>query len=322
MDGQIFPDCGSSNIFTGVSDCWRFDGKPKGVILTTESFEIPPEIVSEGTLGTYLQEQALNPTNTQVFPLLYGLVNLEPSGGDVRTNTEGWGGEVPNGNNAYSEVYTYTKGGLCLFKAAAKLKGRPLRVFFVDDDNIAYGTFNVKTGGVRGFSCGVGVQYRRNTGTALAGILLSVYYTTAFFKDFENNATSFIIPDNMIGLRAWGVVNVKPVVRDSGVDDHFLYVKFGLQCSGIGTNDVIQLTTAEPEVINLTTGVTAGLTTVGYRATDGYNTINMTPSGFLHVGDRILVRAKPDAGTPTLSERLLTINAAVGEDFIYTHRAK
>ena len=182
MSGVIVGTCKPVIAFTGLGACAMFEQQPKGLILTTTDFKVPKAYVAN--IGTYVQQQAKLPAGAKVFPLLDGLVNVEPSGGDVRISQEGFGESKVNGHNPYQEIFTFTKGGLCMLKQLLKLHGSDMRVFFVDDNYVTYGV-ETEDGDVQGFNVNVGVSYRKNVGTAVSAIILTLLYSNHYYNEFS-----------------------------------------------------------------------------------------------------------------------------------------
>lgn len=293
-DGIFLNKCGIETPFAGVQDCWSFDKTPKGIIVTTGDFVIPASFVANGTAGEYLAEQARVYPNTKVFPFLFGLTNVELTGGDIRTVQEGWGNNIPNGNNAYYETYTYTKGGLCLYKQVSLFDDTASRVFFVDEDNRAFGVQNVD-GTVRGFNVGFGSQYRRNTGTALAGFLIGLFYTNGY-KNELRKSTAFLIPEDMKGLRP-----LKLAVADASTESAtVLLVKVLGECSNSDYTAAVSAVTtlSDFSVTNTATGTSISITA---KTFDGTNIV-------LNLGEVSAVEVTVGLDPSTALENFLTDN--------------
>lgn len=251
MEGQIYSNCDQSPLNTGIDKCWSFDKSPKGIILTDSDFYIP----SGQNVSDYLKNAALyiegssgNVTDKlKVYPLMEGLVNLEVSGGDTRTAQEGFGPNVPIGFNAYQETYTYTSGGVCLYKEISKLNGKEARVFFVDIDNVCFGVSD-SDGNTRGFNVSCSTQYRRNTGTVVGGFLISLYYTLSREKEMQN-ATSFVI-DDILGMREFTWINHVKVGTDT------IGFQIISSCSGANLSSFFydNMDAADIEAYNASTG--------------------------------------------------------------------
>lgn len=228
MKGQIKTGCTNNIAFTGLGACALFESTPKAVILTVHDFKVPAGTTN---VGEYLRQQALVPMNGKVFPIMDGLVNLEPSGGDVRTSQEGFGESSVNGHNPYQEVLTFTKGGLCMLKELLNLHGQLMRVFFVDDNNVGYGTTD-ESGDIYGYAVTLGVHRRKNVGTTPAAIIVTLLYSNNNYMEIRN-MTSFEVPSNLKGVRR---IHAKIFMYSGGVAPKYiptLYVKYYTACSGI-----------------------------------------------------------------------------------------
>jgi hypothetical protein len=210
MNGFITSDTCNITPSLGMDICAAFEKQPKGLIFTNPDFKVP---AGTADIGDYIRKYALpyqfSVDGTEdgarllngidvppvVFPLLEGLTNLEPTGGDVRISQEGFGSGVVNGHENYQEMYTFLKGGLCMYKQLAKMEGRDYRVFFVDEDNKAYGV-RQDDGTTRGFMANIGVNYRKNVGTTPAALMVTLLYSTSYVKDFKN-LTSFEVSEDL-----------------------------------------------------------------------------------------------------------------------------
>lgn len=228
MSGVIVGTCKPVIAFTGLGACAMFEQQPKGLILTTTNFKVPKANVAN--IGTYIQQQAKLPSDAKVFPLLDGLVNVEPSGGDVRISQEGFGESKVNGHNPYQEIFTFTKGGLCMLKQLLKLHGSDMRVFFVDDNYVTYGV-ETEDGDVQGFNVNIGVSYRKNVGTAVSAIILTLLYSNHYYNEFSA-LTSFSLPTNTQGTKHVAFVGAST----SGTE---ALVKLQLLCSGLNVTPLI-----------------------------------------------------------------------------------
>ena len=224
----MIASCGNKAAFTGLGSCALFESTPKAIILTTYDFVVP---AGTANVGEYLRTQALVPMDSKVYPLMEGLVNLEPSGGDVRTSQEGFGESSVNGHNPYQEILTFTKGGLCMLKELLSLHGQQMRVFFVDDNNVAYGTTD-ESGNIFGYNVTIGVHRRKNVGTTPAAIIVTLLYSNNNYMEIRN-MTSFEVPSNLKGVRR---IHAKIFAYSGGVAPNYvptLYVKYYTACSGI-----------------------------------------------------------------------------------------
>lgn len=231
MSGVIVGTCKPVIAFTGLGACAMFEQQPKGLILTTADFKVPKADVAD--IGIYIRQEAKLPVGAKVFPLLDGLVNVEPSGGDVRISQEGFGEGKVNGHNPYQEIFTFTKGGLCMLKQLLRLHGSDMRVFFVDNDYVAYGV-QTEDGGVQGFNVNVGVSYRKNVGTAVSAIILTLLYSNHYYNEFSA-LTSFSLPTNTQGTKhTIALGEPDPISTDEA------YIRLWLSCSGINVTPIIE----------------------------------------------------------------------------------
>ena len=233
MSGVIVGTCKPVIAFTGLGACAMFEQQPKGLILTTTDFKVPKANVAD--IGIYIRQQAKLPVGAKVFPLLDGLVNVEPSGGDVRISQEGFGEGKVNGHNPYQEIFTFTKGGLCMLKQLLKLHGSDMRVFFVDDNYVTYGV-QTEDGDVQGFNVNIGVSYRKNVGTAVSAIILTLLYSNHYYNEFSA-LTSFSLPTNTQGTKQVAFVDASAMSGSSVTS-----VKLQLLCSGLNVTPLIAST--------------------------------------------------------------------------------
>jgi hypothetical protein len=208
MNGELNSNCVIPTPALGIDVCSTFEKQPKGLIFTEADFSVP---AGTADIGAYIRERALPyflegggtsgitygvvDVPVTVFPLLEGLTNLEPTGGDVRISQEGFGSGVVNGHENYQEVYTFIKGGICLFKQISKMEGRDMRVFFVDEGDKAYGVRN-DDGTTQGFLANIGASYRKNVGTTPAALRVSLVYSNNYADEFKN-ITAFDVPADL-----------------------------------------------------------------------------------------------------------------------------
>lgn len=234
MNGQINICETSKSPIVGLETCNTFEKKPLGIIITTLDY-----YVNHAALSDIISNMSVNAFTTppKVFPLLDGLVNVEPSGGDVRIAQEGFGESAVNGNNPYQEVLTFTKGGLCLYKQLARFQGQDVRVFFVDEDFNAFGTVDSENK-VKGFKVNVGVDYRKNVGSALAAIRMTMLYSNAYTKEFIN-ITSFKVSDT---IRARKEIFLSATQQDAYSVRIFLHT-----CSGVDVTQQVLIAANSPD---------------------------------------------------------------------------
>lgn len=302
MQGQILSaKCATSMPAVAHETCNTFEAQPRGIIITTADFFIPPLV---DKLATLIAAAKAYP-NTKVFPIMDGLVNVEPSGGDARIAQEGFGESSVNGNNPYQETLTLTRGGLCLYKQLTKLHGQNLRIFLVDVDFKAYGTVD-NEGNTRGFAMNLGVAYRKNVGTTTAGIILTVLYSNAYNTEFINVA-SFIVSEN---IRARKSVSL----FQSGYDDDVIRFKL-LTCSGVDvTANLSAIVTANDFVLtNVSTGVEY-LRSVHFDVVSSGGVIDLVlgASGMMPSTLKFI----PSSYNATLTATLTSLLLAPADDFI------
>lgn len=228
MEGQINGLCGSISANTGHVDCWAFDKTPKGIIITTEDYFIDLEmIIPPNTLEDAIREAVYVSSNCKVFPIVEGLVNLEPSGGEVRTAQEGFGSAVVNGNNPYQEIYTYNKGGICALKELSKFDGQNVRVMWVDESDTVYGI--IEGNYFKGIPVSFGSEYRRNTGTVMPANRITLLYDSAY-KQYLQKMHSFGLTSELLGIRGFEFIQVGDLTFEG--DETIVDVKAVMTCSG------------------------------------------------------------------------------------------
>jgi hypothetical protein len=240
MQGQIINNAQTVSPYVGLDNCETFEKQPIGVILTNSDYILSN--VDEDVADRLLKSAALEQGDTKVFPIMEGMVNLEPSGGDARVSQEGFGSGSINGLNPYSEILTFIKGGLCLYKQLTALHGRDMRVYFVDQNYNAYGVM-LDDGTVRGFAINFGVAYRKNVGTTTPAVKLHLLYSSSYATELQN-ITSFKVSDSLVGLRAinWRVLDI---TYDAVTN--ITSIKAGLftQCSGINVTSLLSSVTKD-----------------------------------------------------------------------------
>lgn len=203
MKGFINTNCElNSRLHTNVGECSQFEGTPKGYLFHDKDavYSPDPETFNEELLAS------ISPMDiSRITPVMDVGTDLQVSGGDIRTNQEGYGPEVPNGLNSYREDWVITGGGFCLEKQLWKLNGKTVRVFKVDENDNAYGTIITVSNAdrFRGFLVTVAVAPRTNTGSQSGAITLSLFYSRAYQSERENIA-SVHLEEEPVGLK--GVV--------------------------------------------------------------------------------------------------------------------
>ena len=188
MQGLTFPDCGTYLVPVGTGDCYAMDKQPKGLIFTTRDFILSTTGSPDAWANAF--DDVSNSGKVQYIQ--EGIVNMEASGGDLRLSQEGFGPSVVTGLNTYQEVYTIIDGGLCLYKNLLKLHGKRLKVYVIDDDDMVLMTYKeersftvpkVTKSYFQGFDCNVGVTYRKNNGTNVGAVQITLIYTN-YEKEF------------------------------------------------------------------------------------------------------------------------------------------
>lgn len=204
MKGFVAGTCAVGDVpHTKVGSCALFAGTPAGLVFhdKNHSFSMDSETFNQEILA------AMSAIGMgRAFPVTEGIVDMRPTGGDVRTQQEGFGPENPNGLNALRETYVITSGGICLYKQLAKLSGRQMRVFLIDNANSIYGTVadvvtgvNITEERFRGYLVTVYVRHRRNTGTQSGAIEIDLFYDAKFEAE-EKNTHSTILDVALEGI--------------------------------------------------------------------------------------------------------------------------
>jgi len=199
MKGIIASNCNpNNNPHTKVGACAMFEGTPSGLIFTHKDGLFSTE---KEAFNLELADGVYAPGINRVIPVSSGIVALGLNGGDLKTSQEGFGPESPVGLNALREDYTITAGGICLYKQLTKLDKRQVRLFKVDQTQIAYGTVATIGGEdkMRGYLVTVGVSRRINTGEASGAIILSLFYD-ANFQNEDINGNSIPLTETIEGL--------------------------------------------------------------------------------------------------------------------------
>lgn len=220
MTGFISGLCkGSQKAHTKVGECSMFEGTPLGFIIhdRNNSFSLDEE-----AFNTEIKAAIIAAGARRITPLLGGVTDYQPTGGDVRTSQEGFGPEEPIGINAKRVDYIINKGGLCLLKQLKKLNGKQIRISPVDKSKVAFGTVATmnSTDKFRGFLATTWATKRDNTGSQTGAIIFSVFYD-ADYENEENNLASIPLVDTIEGLT--GVV-----LKRTGAGK----AKFVISCSG------------------------------------------------------------------------------------------
>jgi hypothetical protein len=199
MKGFVAGNCNNNDAaHTKVGECAMFEGSPQGILIADKNASFP---VEQEAFNTAIQAAIYAAPPGRITPIMSGIYVLAVSGGDLRTAQEGFGPEMPNGINSLREDYTIAEGGYCLYKQLSKLNKKQVRIFKIDQANIAYGTIT-EIGGVdkmRGYLATIGVSRRLNTGEQTGAIILSILYSTNFQNE-DFNAQSISLTGTIEGL--------------------------------------------------------------------------------------------------------------------------
>lgn len=225
MSGFIAGICkGSQKVHTKVGECSMFEGTPLGFIIHDKNVSYSLDDV---LFNTEIKEGVIASGIKRITPLIGGITDYQPTGGDVRTSQEGFGPEEPVGINSKRVDYIINKGGLCLLKQLKKLNGRQIRIFPVDKNKVAYGTVATidDAARFRGFLATIWATKRDNTGSQNGAIIFSVFYD-AEYENEENNLAAIALTETIEGLT--GVV-----LKKTGTGK----AKFVIACSGDDLTD-------------------------------------------------------------------------------------
>jgi hypothetical protein len=245
-----------------------FEGKPKGLIFHNDGIAFS---LDDAEFNTEIKGGIKAAGANRVTPLIGGIVDFNPTGGDVQTSQEGFGPDIPIGLNAKRVDYTINTGGLCLLKQLKKLNGKAIRVFLVDNNNVAYGTVSTFDGveKFRGFLCVVWAAKRDNTGSQNGAIILSIFFD-ANYENEENNLAAIALMETYEGLA--GVVLKKTGTAKA---------KFVIACSGDDLTTTYGDDLGVPDLYVNSAG--ANPTSVVYAAATG--DLTFTPSGKYKIAD-------------------------------------
>ena len=263
MKGFIKGACpAKARVHTKVDSCSMFEGKPHGLIFHDARVSYTPD---EDIFNDEIQAAITVEGAERITPIMQGITDYQPTGGDVQTSQEGFGPDVPIGLNAKSVIFVINKGGLCLYKQLAKLNGQTLRVLEVDNTRRAYGTAFDQKGEerFRGFLCTVYVSRRNNTGSQEGAILLNVYYSVDYEKE-DNNVAAIPLAEDIEGLSG---VLLKRVDVDKA--------KFVSACSDVDLTDTYNTSLEDVTIYQDKSG--ANPATVTYNAAD--KTLTFAPTG-------------------------------------------
>ena len=170
---------------TRQSGCSVFEGIPDGLYFTDPGGLFDPDI---DLFNTELKDAVYASGVGRIIPV-FGLTAVTQNGGDIATNKEGWGPEMPLRMNAYREDYIIPTGGECLYKQLSKLNKRSVRVFRLDQKLNLFGTAVKKDGDLkwRGFLLNsVYVTPRKETEGQVAATVLSLFYSVNYENELIN----------------------------------------------------------------------------------------------------------------------------------------
>ena len=255
MSGFINGVCkADQKVHTKVGACSMFEDTPLGFIIHDKNTSFPlEETAFNAAIKTGITAAGIN----RVTPLLGGITDFQPTGGDVKTSQEGFGPEVPIGTNAKRVDYIINEGGLCLLKQLKKFNGRQVRIMPVDMQKVAYGTASILSGTemFRGFLATIWATRRDNTGSQAAAIIFSVFYSPQYENE-ESSLASLALTEDYEGLT--GVVLSKAGTITGTA-------KFVIACSGDDLTSTFGSTLAVASLYKNESGVAP--TTVVYNAT-------------------------------------------------------
>lgn len=273
MTGFIASLCkGNKKAHTKVGECSMFEGTPHGFIIHDKGKFYS---LDETAFNIAIQAGIIAVGSDRIIPLLGGITDYQPTGGDVRTSQEGFGPETPIGINAKRVDYIINEGGLCLFKELGKLNGKQIRLFPVDKSKIAYGTIATIEGEnhFRGFLAKLWRTKRDNTGSQTGAIILSVFYD-ADYENEENAMAAIALTGDVEGLT--GVV-----LKRTGAGK----AKFVVACSGEDLTEAYGATLATAALYTDATG--SNPTTVTYANGE----LTFDPVGKYMIGDAATLNA-------------------------------
>lgn len=282
---ELTSACQAGNVVVlGKESCGKFKSLPKGFIFSEEGFAIDvADLIDKDTLIEKLNGLvSFGSTGSEragqvpaIFPYYPEITNVEPTGGDPKIQTEGFGSGMPNGINPYSETYTIVNGGECLYKQLLRLKGREVRVFKIDDTDTVYGTLAKSNTVVRGYSVRVSVTQRDNNGSNVGAIRLLLTYQNNYEKEREKEV-SLIIGEELKTLRE---ISLMPITPDGGTfgEAFKIVTSCGLKSITSGNAGIAAiLTTSLPSLMRnkgglITPAAPTGVTVTYDAVTDSFS---------------------------------------------------
>lgn len=167
--------CAGTSFNSGLAKCPLDPGHIKALILTEHGTKLP------GTITASALEVACHADRpSRIYPLKE-VVEFEPSGGEVQTSENGYGGTKIVGYSAFSPVWTMADADLGIRKNIAGAKAASFDCYFVDDNNVIYGEWDAS-----GDFCGVALAGVAQGGNLFDTSADSAQLTvTTFVKDYE-----------------------------------------------------------------------------------------------------------------------------------------
>ncbi|MBF0651290.1 hypothetical protein IR083_20945 [Dysgonomonas sp. GY75] len=204
MDRGIIPCItGKEQIFTGVSNCNKLEGKPVTLVICGLKSEYSADSTE---FNTHFQEYVnAAPDDVQKMLIIKNIVLTSSNGGDITTSDAGYGSTVPVGYNALSQVFRISGGGDCLAKQLAKFNGQKVLIFRIDDENAIYGKASEKSDKsivFKGYEAFIIMSESLADGSNPYILNLNVYYATNYDKERKDRHAILLdnIPDGLNGV--------------------------------------------------------------------------------------------------------------------------
>lgn len=212
MVGKFRKCKGQETFNTGRSKCLLDPGKIKGIILAQRGFRLPKSLTQEK-----IEEMCHADRPNRIYPIKT-VVEFAPSGGEANINTTGYGGGKVGPYSAYTAAWTLDEYDATLKSNLMIAKGVEFDSWYVDDNNIIYGTSgnNESLGGIQ-----LSGAYPSGQDFDSSGQEANLIVNT-MFKDYEKYIKNADIMecdfDVMEALK--GLVFVDLVKVGSGEDDN------------------------------------------------------------------------------------------------------
>lgn len=129
---------GQENFNTGRSKCLLDPGKVKAVILAPRGFKLPKTLTPE-----ILEEMCHADRPNRIYPIKT-VVEFAPSGGEANVNATGYGGNKVGSYSAYTAAWTLDEYDATLKSNLMTAKGIEFDGWYVDDENVIYGSYGDK----------------------------------------------------------------------------------------------------------------------------------------------------------------------------------